>query len=196
MASMAPSAAPAPTRVCSSSMKRMIWPFDSSISLSTALRRSSNSPRILCAGEHRAQVERDDALVAQDLGHVAGDDAAREAFDDGGLADAGFADEHGVVLGAAREHLDDAANLFVAANDGVEFAAACEFGEILGVVFERLEFGFRILVGHALDSPHGGQALQNRVVSRAAGRRGAIVRHRSSALRARAADVRSRRTRP
>ena len=47
LASMAPSAAPAPTSVCSSSIKSTIWPFDSSISLSTALSRSSNSPRYL-----------------------------------------------------------------------------------------------------------------------------------------------------
>src|ERR1017187_3962095 len=45
LASMAPSAAPAPTSVCSSSMNSTIWPFDSSISWSTALSRSSTSPR-------------------------------------------------------------------------------------------------------------------------------------------------------
>ena len=44
-ASTAPSAAPAPTIVCSSSMKRITWPWASEISLSTAFRRSSNSPR-------------------------------------------------------------------------------------------------------------------------------------------------------
>ena len=44
-ASIAPSAAPAPTSVCSSSIKRMIWPFAFSISFSTAFKRSSNSPR-------------------------------------------------------------------------------------------------------------------------------------------------------
>ena len=46
-ASTAPSAAPAPTIVCSSSMKRMTSPAASSISLSTAFSRSSNSPRYL-----------------------------------------------------------------------------------------------------------------------------------------------------
>ena len=45
LASIAPSAAPAPTRVCNSSMNKMISPFDSSISFSTAFNRSSNSPR-------------------------------------------------------------------------------------------------------------------------------------------------------
>ena len=116
---------------------------------------------ILCAGEHGAEVERDDALVAQALGHVAGDDAAGEAFDDGGFADAGLADEDGVVLGAAAEHLDDAANLFVAADDGIELAAAREFGEVLGVFFEGLELAFGILVGDALRAAHGGERLQN-----------------------------------
>ena len=46
-ASIAPSAAPAPTTVCSSSMNRTICPSDSVISLSTAFSRSSNSPRYL-----------------------------------------------------------------------------------------------------------------------------------------------------
>ena len=44
-ADTAPSAAPAPTIVCSSSMKRMIRPSALWISPSTALSRSSNSPR-------------------------------------------------------------------------------------------------------------------------------------------------------
>ena len=46
-ASMAPSPAPAPTTVCSSSMKVTTSPSLSRISLSTALSRSSNSPRYL-----------------------------------------------------------------------------------------------------------------------------------------------------
>ena len=57
---------------------------------------------VLGAGDQRAHVERDDLLVLQTLGHVLADDALGEAFDDGGLADAGLADEHRVVLGAAR----------------------------------------------------------------------------------------------
>ena len=44
-ASIAPSALPAPTSVCISSMNRMIPPSAEVTSLSTALRRSSNSPR-------------------------------------------------------------------------------------------------------------------------------------------------------
>ena len=56
---------------------------------------------VLRAGQQRADVERDDAAVAQRLGDVAGDDALGEALDDRGLADAGLADQDGVVLRAA-----------------------------------------------------------------------------------------------
>jgi hypothetical protein len=65
------------------------------------------------------------------IGHVAAHDALGEAFDDGGLADAGLADEHRVVLGAAAEHLHDAADFVVAADHGVELALAGGFGEIV-----------------------------------------------------------------
>ena len=46
-ASMEPSVLPAPTMVCSSSIKRMIRPSDFFTSLRTAFSRSSNSPRYL-----------------------------------------------------------------------------------------------------------------------------------------------------
>ena len=78
----------------------------------------------LGARDQRAHVEREDALALQALGHFAVDDALREAFDDGGLADARLADEHRVVLRAALQHLDRAADLIVAADDRIELAAA------------------------------------------------------------------------
>jgi hypothetical protein len=54
-ASWAPSALPAPTRVWSSSMNRMILPSAALTSLSTALRRSSNSPRYLAPATRAAR---------------------------------------------------------------------------------------------------------------------------------------------
>ena len=68
---------------------------------------------VLGAGDHHGQVEHDDALVAQQLGDVAVDDQLGQAFDDGGLADAGLAEQDGVVLGAAAEDLDDALDFVV-----------------------------------------------------------------------------------
>ena len=46
-------------------------------------------------------------LVLEPLGHVAANDALGQPFDDGGLAHARLADQHGVVLGAPRQDLDD-----------------------------------------------------------------------------------------
>ena len=126
---------------------------------------------IFCAGEHGAEVERDDALVAQNFGHVSGDDAAGQAFDDGGLADAGLADEHGIVLRPAAQHLNDAADLLIATDDRIELAAAREIGEVLGELFERLELRFGILVGDALVATDAGERLQDGGVRGAEGRK-------------------------
>ena len=53
---------------------------------------------VLGAGDERADVERQDPLVQQRLGHVARDDPMGQALGDRGLADAGLADQRRVVL--------------------------------------------------------------------------------------------------
>ena len=100
---------------------------------------------VLGAGEHRADVERDQALALQTLGHVAVGDAPGEALDDGGLADARLADQHRVVLRAPAEHLDDAADLVVAADDRIDLAVAGALGEVLAVLLERGELLLGVL---------------------------------------------------
>ena len=100
-------------------------------------------------------------------GHVAVDDALREPFDDRRLADAGLADEHRIVLGAARQHLHDAANLLVAADDGIELALARRLGEVARVALERLILILGRLVGDAMRAAHGLERLEQRVVRRA-----------------------------
>ena len=84
----------------------------------------------------RAHVEGEEFLLLQPLGHVALDDAQGEAFDDGGLADAGLADQDGVVLGATREHLDGAADLLVAADHRVELLVARRLGQVAGIALQ------------------------------------------------------------
>jgi hypothetical protein len=88
-------------------MNTMMFGFSVS-SFMIALRRSSNWPAVLGAGDDQRDVEREDALVGEEVRHVAEDDLLRQALDDGGLADARLADQHGVVLGPAAEHLLDA----------------------------------------------------------------------------------------
>ena len=169
-ASMAPSAAPAPTRVCSSSMKRMICPLRVFDFFQHGLEAVFEFAAIFRAGQHGSQIERHDALVLQDFGHVAGDDALRQALDDGRLAHAGLADQHRIIFRAPREHLHDAANFFVASDDGIEFAAPRLLVQIAGVALQRLVLGFGILVGDALRSADRGERLQNGVVGRAVAR--------------------------
>jgi hypothetical protein len=117
---------------------------------------------VLGPGDHAAEVEGDQPAVAQALGHVALDDAAGQALDDGGLAHAGLADEHGVVLGPPGEDLDDPADLVVAADDRVELALAGVLGEVAAVALQRLVLLLRVLAGHpvaAADLLEGAQQL-------------------------------------
>ena len=162
-ASIAPSAAPAPTIVCSSSMNVMTSPSLSTISFRTAFKRSSNSPRYFEPGDHRAQVQRDHALVLQRLGHVARHDPLRQSLDDRGLAHAGLADQDRVVLRAAGQHLDHAAHLFVAADHRVELALPRLLGEVAAVALERLVLLLGVLVGDALTPAHLGERRQHTV---------------------------------
>ena len=82
------------------------------------------------AGEHRRKVESDHALVAQLLGHGAGDDRPGEPLDDRGLAHTGLADEHGVVLRPAAQDLDGLLDLILTPDDRVERTLARERGQV------------------------------------------------------------------
>ena len=118
---------------------------------------------VLRARDHRADVEGDQPLVAQAVGHVAFDDAAREAFGDRGLADARLTDEDRVVLRTAGQHLDHASDLLVAADDRVELALARLFGEVAAVPLERLVLLFGVLARDAVRAAHTGSAPRARL---------------------------------
>ncbi len=89
----------------------------------------------LCAGDQRAEIEGDQPLFFQSLGHIAVDDAQRQAFDDGGFADPGLADQHRIVLGPARQHLDHPANFIVAPDHRIEFSFARQDRSSRGRIF-------------------------------------------------------------
>ncbi|MNJ29482.1 hypothetical protein D3C77_240510 [compost metagenome] len=103
-------------------------------------------------GDQGAHVERQHLLVLQAFGHVAVDDPQCESFDDGGLADAGLADQDGVVLGAAGQDLDGTADFLVTADDRVDLAVARGLGQVAGVAFQGVEavLGRRAVGGLAL----------------------------------------------
>ena len=93
---------------------------------------------IFGAGDQRAHVERQQFAVLEAVGDVAIGDAQRQPLGDGGLADAGLADQHRIVLGPPRQHLDGAADFLVAADDRVELAVAGAGGEVARVALERV----------------------------------------------------------
>ena len=103
----------------------------------------------LGARDERPEVEHDDLFVLEGLRHVAVYDALGQPLHDGGLPHARLADEDRVVLGAAREHLDEAAQLFIAADHRVQLPLAGHLRKIDGVLFEHLELALRRFVSHA-----------------------------------------------
>ena len=114
---------------------------------------------VLRPGDQGAEVEREDRPVLESLGNIAAHDALGEPLDDGRLADPGLADEHGVVLGLAREDPDDAANLFVAADDRIEASLAGEVDQVAAVTLEGLVGRLGIRAGDPLASPDTNEDL-------------------------------------
>ncbi len=102
------------------------------------------------AGNQRTHVEREHAPATQAFGHFVVDDALGQAFDDGGLAHAGFADQHRIVLGAALQHLDGAADFLVAADDRIKLAAFGTRGQVDAVLLQSLPVFLGIGIGHRL----------------------------------------------
>ena len=101
----------------------------------------------LGAGDQRAHVERQDSFVPQTLGDFVVDDPLGEPLDDGGLADAGLADQDRVVLRTALQNLDRPPDLVVATDDRVELALFSSLGEVDGVFLQGLPriLGIRIV---------------------------------------------------
>jgi len=118
-------------------MNRTIWPsapFTSSRTPFSLLELAA----IFGARDQAAHVERHQRAVLQRIGHVAIGDAQRQPFGDGGLADAGIADQDGIVLGAAGQDLDRPPDFLVAADHGVELALARRLGQVAGEFLERV----------------------------------------------------------
>ena len=95
---------------------------------------------ILGAGDDQRDVEREEPLVGEEVRHVAVDDLLRQPLDDGRLADAGLADEHGVVLGAAAEHLLHPLDLEVAADQRIQLVLHRRFGQVARELGEQRRF--------------------------------------------------------
>ena len=94
---------------------------------------------VLGTRKQLTDVEGDDARLLHRVRAVAVHDADRKPLGDRGLADAGLADQHGVVLRAPREHLHAAADLLVATDDRIDLAGGGALVEVDRVLLEGLE---------------------------------------------------------
>ena len=102
---------------------------------------------VLGACHHAAEVQGQELLVQQLLGHVAGGDALGQPLGDGGLAHAGLTNQNRVVLGAAGQDLDDPLDLLVAADHGVQLAGPRRLGKVAGELGQRLVLLIALTVG-------------------------------------------------
>src|SRR5215211_5832856 len=75
---------------------------------------------VLGTRDQRADIQRQQALAHERLGHIARGDALGQAFDNGGLTNSWLADQRWIVLGASRQDLNDALDLFEATDDRVQ----------------------------------------------------------------------------
>ena len=116
---------------------------------------------ILRTCHHSAKVQGDDVMVFQAGRHVTCDDALSQAFDDCRFANARFTDKHGVVLRAAAEHLDGAADFLGTADDRVEFTFARFLRKVLAVLVQCVKLGLALLVGNAGGAAQGAVGFLN-----------------------------------
>src|SRR5262245_7209337 len=112
---------------------------------------------VLRAGNERCEVERVDLLALEQLRHLAVGDPLSKPLDDGGLPDAGLADQHRVVLLTARKDLHDPLDLGLATDDRIQLPLAGLLGEVAAELIEQLR-RLRLFAGRcgaALLSPAG-----------------------------------------
>jgi hypothetical protein len=116
----------------------------------------------LGARDHPGEVERHEPAVLERLGDVALGDPEREALGDGGLADAGLADQDGVVLAAPGEDLDRLLDLGGTPDDRVDAALARVDREVAAERVERRGGGS----GRRRGGSRGGEVVAAAVVAR------------------------------
>src|SRR6185312_17303452 len=86
-------------------------------------------------------------MVAERLRALAVGDELGETLDDGRFANAGFADQHRVVLLAARQDFHDALDFFRTANGRVELTFAGQLREVAAEVVECRRLGLLFALG-------------------------------------------------
>ena len=90
----------------------------------------------LRARHQRPHIQRMNTRLAQPLRHVSRDDSLRQPLSDGRLANARLADDHRIVLGAARQDLHHALNLHLPTDNRIQLAILGQLRQIDGVLVQ------------------------------------------------------------
>ncbi|MDT4809889.1 hypothetical protein FQZ97_427910 [compost metagenome] len=93
------------------------------------------------AGQQRAEVQRVDHAVGQQVGHLAIDDALGQAFGDGRLADARLADQQRVVLAPTGKDLRHPFDFRLAPDQRIDPPLPRQFVQIAGIGIQRMAGG-------------------------------------------------------
>ena len=105
--------------------------------------------------QERGHVQRQHALALERIGHFTGHDALGQPLNNRGFSHTGLTNEHRVVLGAALQHLNSAADFVVAPNHRVKLAHAGALGQVHAVFLQGFALLFGISTVHVLPAPHG-----------------------------------------
>jgi len=92
----------------------------------------------LGASDQGAHVERENTFATQPFWNFIVNDALGETFENSRLTHTGFADEHGIVLGAPLQDLDRTANFVVATDNRIKLALLRTLGQVNREFLERL----------------------------------------------------------
>ena len=112
-----------------------------------ALHAAFKLPAELGAGHQRGEVKQEYLLVPELIGDIPRRDPLGKSLGNGGLANAGFADETGIVLLTAVENLDDTLGLHIPADDLIQLALPGAAGQIHTIaVQEFMPFGLFLLL--------------------------------------------------
>ena len=122
---------------------------------------------VLCTGDERAHIQREQLAVLQVRGNVAAHDTQSQTLDYSGLADAGFADEAGVILGLTGKNTDSASYLVISADNRVELVLARKLNEILTVLVQHVVGLLRLLGGHSRGAAYLGYRLEQLILGHA-----------------------------
>ena len=135
-------------------------------------------------GDQTAHIQGKNGFVLQALRHVSPDNPEGQAFGNGGFADAGFTDEHRVVLRLAGEDPDHVPDFRIPPDDRIQLLPARQLHQVGSVFFQGIVGILRAVGSYPGGSPHLLQRFQESLRGIAEGLQQAA--YRGGSLRAQA----------